>query len=110
MKKILFALITMLCLIGIVSAKEYCAIVSGDGTHIGDEIACGTEHFYVIESKDDNIKMLSKYNLYVGNNYNKIKLDINTTYIQAKCTNGWCSASNGAKFFFEGNQVSNYSE
>ena len=32
----------------------------------GKEIACGTEHFYAIDSNEDEIKMLSKYNLYVG--------------------------------------------
>ena len=49
-----------------VEAKEYCKVVSGNGKDIGSEIACGTEHFYVLENKDDTIRMLAKYNLYTG--------------------------------------------
>ena len=44
-------------------------IVSGDGTGIGDEVTIGTESFYVISSNDINIKLLSKYNLYVGGSF-----------------------------------------
>lgn len=41
--------------------------VKGNGTDIGDVITCGGEEFYVISNDGTNIKMLAKYNLYVGN-------------------------------------------
>ena len=37
---------------------------------IGDEINCGTEYFYVMEFTEDDVTLLSKYNLDVGNIYN----------------------------------------
>ena len=52
-----------------------CLVISGDGTHIGDEIACGTEHFYVLSNDGENIKMLSKYNLMAGATYTRIEFD-----------------------------------
>ena len=33
---------------------------------VGDEIAIGTEHFYVVSTKSTNTSLLAKYNLYVG--------------------------------------------
>ena len=60
-------LLFLLFLPAAVSAKEVCRVVSGDGKEIGSEIACGTEHFNIIESTDNEIKMLAKYNLYMGN-------------------------------------------
>ena len=51
------------------SASKPCTIVSGDGTIVGDEIACGTEHFYVMSNDGSNITMLAKYNLKVGRIY-----------------------------------------
>ncbi len=56
----------------VVNAKENCTVVSGTGNDIGSEIACGSEHFYVIDSDDDNIRMLAKYNLDYGQTYSKI--------------------------------------
>lgn len=47
--------------------------VTGDGTNIGDEIAVGDEHFYVISNDGTTLNALAKYNLNVGNtctNYN----------------------------------------
>ena len=67
MKKILFVILMMMCIPFYVSAKEYCKVVSGNGKDIGSEIACGTEHFYIIDSNEDEIKMLAKYNLYKEN-------------------------------------------
>ena len=46
-----------------------CKIIKGDGINIGDEIECAGEYFYVIESNEDTISMLAKYNLDVGNYY-----------------------------------------
>ncbi|MEE3342800.1 MAG: hypothetical protein VZS44_01770 [Bacilli bacterium] len=92
-----------------VKAQEKCTIVSGSGKDIGNEIACGTEHFYIIDNKDDKLKMIAKYNLYVGNIYNKIKLDITKTYIRYECTSS-DSCSSNATYFFEGEQVNSYDE
>ena len=46
---------------------EKCNIISGNGLDLGSEIDCVGERFYVIETNDDYLKLLSKYNLYVGN-------------------------------------------
>ena len=91
MKKIVFTLITIILLVVNVSASTNCNVVSGTGKNIGDEIACGTEHFYVMESNNGNVKMMAKYNLYVGANYNKILLDITKTYIKYECAEGICN-------------------
>lgn len=56
----------------IIARAEGCNVISGDGTKIGDEITCGTEHFYVISNDGKNIKMLSKYNLLVGETFERI--------------------------------------
>ncbi len=71
MKKILFTIISLIAFISFANAEK-CSIVSGDGTSVGSEIACGSEHFYIIERDNENTKMLAKYNLYVG-------LEINQT-------------------------------
>ena len=49
-----------------VSAKEYCHVISGNGKQIGDEIQCGTESFYVVSNDENQISLLAKYNLLVG--------------------------------------------
>lgn len=67
MKRIFILIIISLLLFPcVVKAKEYCKVVSGDGHSLGSEIACGSEHFYIIESNDNEIKMLAKYNLNTG--------------------------------------------
>ena len=66
MKKLLFVILIMMCIPFYVSAKEYCKVVSGNGKNIGSEIACGTEHFYVLSNDNNQIRMLAKYNLYTG--------------------------------------------
>ena len=71
MKKKLLILLVLLLIPMFVNAEEYCTIISGDGKNIGDEIACGDEHFYVIENDGTNTKMLAKYNLDVGYIYYK---------------------------------------
>ena len=70
MKKLLTFLIAFLIFTVSVSASQ-CTVESGTGKDIGDEIACGSEHFYVIDNSNDQIKMLSKYNLYIGSIYYK---------------------------------------
>ena len=37
---------------------------------VGDEIALGDEHFYIIDTNEEKTTLLSKYNLYVGSIYN----------------------------------------
>lgn len=73
-KSILFVLMIMLLPI-MVNAKETCTIVSGNGKDIGSEIACGTEHFYIIENNNSTIRMLSKYNLNIGYTYNRVQIE-----------------------------------
>ena len=43
-----------------------CKVIGGDGNHIGDEIKCGTESFYIIKRDSTYVYMLAKYNLAVG--------------------------------------------
>lgn len=69
MKKVLLFIFSLVSLISIVKAEKPCVIVNGKGFEIGDEIACGTEHFYILENDGNNIKAFAKYNLYVGKNY-----------------------------------------
>lgn len=54
-------------------SQKAISIISGDGTNIGDEIAIGTEHFYVIDSDDDYITALAKYNLDIDSGNTKYK-------------------------------------
>ncbi len=50
------------------NTSTLCNVISGNGSSVGDEIVCGTESFNVISSTENNITMLSKYNLNVGDN------------------------------------------
>lgn len=98
MKKISIAIILFIMLIPcIVNAKEYCKVVSGNGKDIGSEIACGTEHFYVIESNKDEIKMLAKYNLNVGKTIykEKIKKEAGDTRSDQQYCQDLASSKNG---------------
>ncbi len=50
---------------------------------VGDEVAFGTEHFYVISSNATETVLLSKYNLHVGNSfYRENKNSSNFTLIE----------------------------
>ena len=71
-KLILPILLFMMFMPSIVNAKEYCTIVSGNGKDIGSEIACGEEHFFIVGNKNDSIRMIAKYNLDMGYEYNKV--------------------------------------
>ncbi len=102
-KKILLILILFIPLI--VNAKEYCKVESGNLNTIGSEISCGNEHFYIIDSNENEVKMLSKYNLYVGANYDKIVLDPSKYYEKIECSNGNCSSYSNFTYYFDGNQV-----
>ena len=75
MKKILLPILLFVMFMPfMIDAKEYCKVVDGDGKSIGSEIACGTEHFYIIDSNEDEIKTLAKYNLNVGKTIYKEKI------------------------------------
>ncbi len=66
MKKYIFVGLFILLLFPcVVNAKEYCKVLNGNGD-VGTELACGTEHFYIVENNNNTIKMLAKYNLLVG--------------------------------------------
>lgn len=78
MKKLIFILSLFFTSILITHAAS-CEYVTGDGTKIGDEIKCGSEHFYVISNDGVNIKMLGKYNLLVGSTYYRINFDTTLT-------------------------------
>lgn len=110
MKK-LFVFIMMFSFVNVVLADDnYCTVISGNGSNIGDEISCGTEYFYVIGNDGENIKMLSKYNLYVGSIFDKTTLDINQIYVKKECMDEGCTImynGSGDKYYFEGEQVTN---
>lgn len=74
MKKLILFIILSFTSVLIVNAAP-CYHITGDGTKIGDEIACGTEHFYVVSNDGENIKMMSKYNLLVGTDYYRVDFD-----------------------------------
>ena len=78
-----------------VDAKEYCKVVSGNGKDIGSEIACGTEHFYIIDSNKDEVKMLAKYNLLTGITIYKEKLEEGQTCEELAASKGGTVKSDG---------------
>lgn len=40
--------------------------ISGDGTHVGDQVAIDSEEFYVLGNDNTNLTLFAKNNLYVG--------------------------------------------
>lgn len=74
MKKVLFFIICFVSIISLANA-ESCVVISGDITKVGTEVACGDEHFYIISNDGQEVKMLAKYNLYVGDTVFKVELD-----------------------------------
>ncbi len=46
--------------------NKYCYPIKGNGKNLGDEVVCGTEHFYIISNDGTNVKMMAKYNLNTG--------------------------------------------
>ena len=75
MKKIILFIICIIFIPGVVHAKEYCQIVSGNGKDVGSELKCGTESFYVVSSTNDSISMITKYNLFVGDIIDNISVE-----------------------------------
>ena len=55
--------------------KKICKVINGNGKDLGSEIACGTEHFYILSSNNNRIKMISKYNLLTGITIYKEKIE-----------------------------------
>ena len=51
-------------------------VVSGDINTVGSEVCIGTECFYVFDNDGQNVKMLAKYNLYVGNRVDMIDVNL----------------------------------
>jgi hypothetical protein len=49
---------------------ELVQVVAGDGTKVGDELKIAEEHFYVLSNDGEEVVLLAKYNLEVGNIYN----------------------------------------
>ena len=96
MKKLLLPILLFVMIMPLrVNAKEYCKVVDGDGKSIGSEIACGTEHFYIIDSNDDEIKMLAKYNLLTGITIYKEKLEEGQTCGELAASKGGTVKSDG---------------
>ena len=70
MKKFLVVLlISLFCFIPVNAKEVKYKIVSGDIETVGSEVCFGTECFYVIGNDGNNVKLLGKYNLYVGRKY-----------------------------------------
>ena len=68
--------------------KKLCKSISGSGKDIGDEVACGTEHFYIIDINENEIKLLAKYNLLTGYIIHKQKIEKDDNSISDST---WCS-------------------
>ena len=87
MKKFLWIMLCLMFIPLFVDAKEYCSIVKGSGKDIGDEIKCGTESFYIVYSGQNEISMLAKYNLFVGDKIDYISVDENDSTLS---DNNYC--------------------
>ena len=96
MKKILYTIMLFLVCIGITNAAK-CNVVSGTGKNIGDEIACGTEHFYVISNDGTNVKMLAKYNLLVGYTYERIEEKYTSLTVEE--AENYCLTTYGEEYY-----------
>ena len=77
MKKIIFVLLfSIFTFIPYnVFATEYCEVISGSGHDLGDEVACGEEHFYLLSNENNQVELFAKYNLYVGVEIHKEKIN-----------------------------------
>ncbi|MBP5204212.1 hypothetical protein J6Z48_01040 [bacterium] len=74
-KLVLLFLLLLLFFPGGTFANEHCEVVSGDGKSLGSEIACGSEHFYVLDSNENSVRMLAKYNLYTGYIIDRVEIE-----------------------------------
>ncbi len=119
MKKLIFTILCLFITISFVNAKENCEIVTGNGKDIGSEIACGDEHFYVIDNNGQDVKLLAKYNLYVGIEVNQTGPLYNNPYdAQDACealegyehTEVWPSLSEPGKYYCHTEKELEYDE
>lgn len=78
MKKVILCFLLFMSF-GFVKAQN-CEIVSGNGTNIGDIVSCAGEEFYVLENDGESVKMLAKYNLFVGDKIDKDEEFLFETY------------------------------
>ena len=69
---------------------------------VGDEVAIDTEHFYVISSDSTNTVLLSKYNLLVGDVYNKNGSSWTKTKTLTTSDTGYGLQSETAKGYYSG--------
>lgn len=95
MKKILLLVLLLLPLV--VYGQEHCKVVSGNGKDIGSEIVCGTEHFYIVDSNENELKVFAKYNLYTGAIIYKeeIKKEANDQRTDEEYCNDLAASKNG---------------
>lgn len=66
--------------------------ISGNGTNVGDIIEIGDEAFYVMNYDGVNLKLLSKYNLYIGSVYtngNLLEYGNSATGLQDSLMSAW---------------------
>lgn len=92
-KIIILTIILFIVFTPVVSAKEMCTVVSGNGKDIGSEIKCGSESFYVLENKNNKITMLTKYNLYVGDKIDYIAINENNPTYDGEDPNAFDEAT-----------------
>ena len=108
---ILFFLLLILPVSVYASGNSKCEVISGSGKDIGDEVACGTEHFYILDADGNDITLLSKYNLYVGYIVNDARIDQmyeNSDEAEAACSSlgpdyqtiSWYSNYHDKTFFY----------
>ena len=71
----------------VVFADTNCVVVDNDKLEIGTEVACGDEHFYVLSSDDNEVRMITKYNLNVGKSYVRKDKDLNEDTGEYYCKN-----------------------
>ena len=72
-----------------VFAEDYCKFISGSGHDLGDEVVCGTEHFYLLENQNNQLKLFAKYNLYTG--YIIEQFDIDKPSSDNRTNDQYCS-------------------
>ena len=90
-KRVILSIFLFIMLFPIsVYSKEYCTITKGTGNDIGDQIKCGTENFYVINSDSNQISLLAIYNLLVGDNIDYIAVNDNPTMNNSEEARSYC--------------------
>lgn len=94
-ERFLFIILCVMLFPVMVDAKEKCTVVSGNKTDIGSEIACGSEHFYIVDSNENETKMLAKYNLNTGVTIHKEKLEEGQNCYELATSKGGIVKSDG---------------